>query len=67
MKKNEPVKIVPNEPNTINCNKPMIFRIETISGSTIKGTLFPDNPIEINPRNDIKKFDLIYIDESKLN
>lgn len=45
----------------------MIFRIETISGSIIKGTLFPDNPIEITSKNDIKKLDLIYIDKSKLN
>ena len=67
MKKNESIKVKPNEPTTLNCTKPMIFRIETISGSVIKGTIFPDYPIDFISKSDIKKIDLIYIDESKLN
>ena len=67
MGKSKPMNIEPDKPTTINCDKPIIFRIETISGSITKGTPFPDNSIEITSKSDIKKSDLIYIDESKLN
>ncbi len=50
--------------NELNINKPVKFTIKTAGGSIIKGVMTPNNPLIINPADDIIEYTVEINDES---
>lgn len=52
------------ETTIIETKQPFKYVIETIGGTTIKGTTAPSTPLEITPSTDIKNINFIFDDDS---
>jgi hypothetical protein len=50
--------------NKLNINKPVNFTIKTAGGSVIKGIMTPNNPLIVNPADDIIEYKIEIDDES---
>jgi hypothetical protein len=49
--------------NEININRPVKFMIKTAGGSIIKGVMTPNNPLIVNPADDIIEYKIEMDDE----
>jgi len=50
--------------NQLHINKPVKFMIKTAGGSIIKGTMTPNNPLIVNPADDIIEYKIEIDDDS---
>ena len=50
--------------NVLNFNRPVKYTIKTAGGSIIKGIITPNNPLIINPADDLVEFNIDIDDES---
>ena len=63
--KSNKVDLNPNNTNEIRVQSPKQFYFETKSGTKVTGTITPEFPLQITPKDDIKEIILIHISDTQ--
>lgn len=59
-------ELIPGQKNSLRVNKPVRFEIKTVGGTTISGTIIPNNPLDVTPGDDIVSYN-VYIEDDLLS
>lgn len=65
MDDNTKITVERHEKTELNFNRPAKFKVTFISGTSIEGTITPNNPLIVYLTDDVQSFDITIGEESR--